>query len=76
VNSLPPIKCRVHLVGNNVNEVLLYSIDEDEVWEKRWTSAFRTLLRDAIKDEVDLDVIVIRGKIVEPTVAQRSSYTI
>jgi len=68
-----PIKCRVHLVGNNVNETFLYSIDGDGVMEKRWTAAFRTLLKDAIKDDVDLEVIVIRSKIVEPT-AQRSAY--
>jgi hypothetical protein len=48
------------LVGENVNEVLSYSIDEGEVWKKRWASAFRTLLKDAIKDDVDLEVIVIR----------------
>jgi len=67
------IKCRVHLVGENVNETLLYLIDEDEVWKKRWTAAFRTLLEDAIKDDVDLEVIVVRSKIAEP-VAQRIPY--
>jgi len=61
-----PIKCRVHLIDNHTNEILLYSIDKDETVEKRWTAAFRTLLKDAIKDDVDLEVIVIRSKIVEP----------
>jgi len=68
-----PIKCRVHLIDNHTNEILLYSIDENGVMEKRWTAAFRTLLKDAIKDDVDLEVIVIRSKIVEP-VAQRIPY--
>jgi len=68
-----PIKCRVHLVGDNTNEILVYSMDE--AMEKRWTSAFRTLLKDAIKDDVDLEVIVIRSRIVEPA-SQRSAYTI
>jgi len=67
------IKCRVHLIDNHTNEILLYSIDENGVMEKRWTAAFRTLLKDAIKDDVDLEVIVIRSKIVEP-VAQRIPY--
>jgi len=61
------------LIDNHTNEILLYSIDEDGVMEKRWTAAFRTLLKDAIKDDVDLEVIVIRSKIVEP-VAQRIPY--
>jgi len=72
---LPPIKCRVHLIDNNINEVLLYSIDDKGVMEKKWAAACRTLLKDAIKDGVDLEVIVIRSRIVEPA-TQRSSYTI
>jgi len=61
------------LIDNHTNETLLYSIDENGVMEKRWTAAFRTLLKDAIKDDVDLEVIVIRSRIVEPA-TQRSAY--
>ena len=58
------MKLRVHLVGDGVNEVHRYTAKDVEAAEK-WGKAFQKLFEDAIKDQADLDIIVIRGVPIE-----------
>ena len=58
------MKLRVHLVGDRVNEVHRYTAKDVETAEK-WGKAFQKLFEDAIKDQADLDIIVIRGVPIE-----------
>ena len=54
------MKLRVHLVGEGVNEVHDYTANNVEIAEK-WARAFKKLFEDAVKDQTDLEIIVIRG---------------
>ena len=58
------MKLRVHLVGDGVNEVHRYTAKDVEAAEK-WGKAFQKLFEDAIKDQADLDIVVIRGVSIE-----------
>lgn len=52
------------MIGENKNEILQFNTADDKSLDK-WTNAFKQFLKRALKDEVDLEVIVIRSKIVE-----------
>ena len=54
------MKLRVHLAGEGVNEVHHYTANSVETAEK-WARAFKKLFEDAIKDQADMEIIVIRG---------------
>jgi len=54
------MKLRVHLVGEGVNEIHHYTAKDLETAEK-WAKAFKKLFEDAIKDQADVEIIVIRG---------------
>ena len=54
------MKLRVHLAGEGVNEVHRYTANNVKIAEK-WARAFKKLFEDAIKNEADLEIIVIRG---------------
>ena len=58
------MRLRVHLVGDNVNEVHHYTAKDVETAEK-WGKAFQKLFEDAIKDQADLDIILVRGVPIE-----------
>ena len=64
MNEERKMKLRVHLVGEGVNEVHRYTAKDVETAEK-WGKAFKKLFEDAIKDQADLDIIVIRGAPIE-----------
>jgi len=54
------MKLRVHLAGKGVNEIHYYTAKDLETAEK-WGKAFQKLFEDAIKDQADLDITIIRG---------------
>ena len=54
------MKLRVHLAGGGVNEVHHYTAKNVKIADK-WARAFKKLFEDAIKDQADLEIIVIRG---------------
>jgi len=54
------MKLRVHLVGEGVNEIHYYTTQDVQTADK-WARAFRKLVEDAIKDQADVEIIVIRG---------------
>lgn len=56
------LKARVHLIGDNVNEVHEVYAGDPKSLEK-WQAAFTTLLMDALDDGVDLEVIVVRSTV-------------
>lgn len=56
------MKARVHLIGDNVNEVHEVFAGDPKSLEK-WQAAFTTLLKDALNDGVDLEVIVVRSTV-------------
>jgi len=58
------MKLRVHLAGKGVNEVHHFTTKDVETAEK-WGKAFQKLFEDAIKDQADLDIIVVRGVPIE-----------
>ena len=58
------MKLRVHLIGDEVNEVHRYTAKDVETAEK-WGKAFQKLFEDAIKDQADLEIVVIRGVPIE-----------
>ena len=64
MNEERKMKLRVHLVGDEVNEVHHYRAKDVETAEK-WAKAFKKLFEDAIKDQADMDIIVIRGVPIE-----------
>ena len=58
------MRLRVHLSGDGVNKVHRYEAEKVETAEK-WGKAFQKLFEDAIKDQADLDIVVIRGVSIE-----------
>lgn len=53
-------KLKVHLIGAEHHSIHNYKASKSETAEK-WIKGFRVLLKDAIEDNVDLEIIVIRG---------------
>ena len=58
------MRLRVHLSGEGVNKVHRYEAEKVDTAEK-WAKAFQKLFEDAIKDQADLEIIVIRGVPIE-----------
>jgi hypothetical protein len=67
------VKARIHLLGDNVNEVHEVFTGGDPKSLEKWQTAFATLLKDALNDGVDLEVIVVRSS-VKPQNGQEKAY--
>lgn len=55
------VKLRVHVVGDGLHMIHNFSASKVD----KWMEAFKILVEDAVKDQADLEIIVIRGETVE-----------